>query len=252
MPPARLSIVIITLNEEKNIGRCIDSLIPVADEFIIADSFSTDNTVTLIRNKGLEVIQREWQGYSATKNHANTLATGDFILSIDADEALSPELARAIQEFKINPTADVCHVNRLTNYCGQWIRHGGWYPEFKARIFRRGMAEWRGTIHEDLVLIGQYKATMLTGDLYHYSYPTVDSHLKKVFTYARLAAERDLSSGKRYTLLGNGLLKPWFMFVRKYFFSLGLLDGYYGFVIAVISALERFLRFVYFKEITKK
>jgi glycosyltransferase involved in cell wall biosynthesis len=252
MNSVKLSVVVITFNEEKNIGRCIDSMIQVADEFIILDSFSTDSTVRIIRDKGLDVIQHEWQGFSNSKNAANARATGDFILSIDADEELSPDLIRSIQQFKADPPAEVCELNRLTNYCGQWIRHSGWYPEFKIRIFRRGVAEWRGDIHEELVFTKDYTTMRLNGDLLHYSYPTVDSHLKKVFSYAQLAAQRDFASGKRYTVLGNGLVKPWFMFVRKYFFKLGLLDGYYGFVIAMISAFERFMRFVYYRQIAKK
>src|SRR5688500_12359951 len=117
MNSIRLSTVIITFNEEKNIGRAIDSLIPVTDEFIIVDSFSKDKTTDIIKQKGLTVLQSDWQGYSNTKNFANARATGDYILSVDADEELSAELIKAILEFKKNPSADACSVNRLTNFC---------------------------------------------------------------------------------------------------------------------------------------
>jgi glycosyltransferase involved in cell wall biosynthesis len=252
MPKIKLSAVIITLNEEKNIGRCIDSLMPVADEFIIIDSFSTDKTIDIIKSKGLTTTQRKWEGYSDTKNFANSLCTGDFILSIDADEELSPQLIQSIRAFKQDPTADVLEVNRLTNYCGQWIRHSGWYPEYKTRIFRKGLATWKGSIHEELIFTQPPTSEKLKGDLLHYSYPTIESHFKKVFQYAKLAAEKNRATGKSNNLFIHGLLKPWFMFVRKYFLKLGFLDGFYGFVIAVVSAVERFLRYVYFRQITKK
>jgi glycosyltransferase involved in cell wall biosynthesis len=252
MPAIKLSAVIITLNEEKNIGRCVDSLLPVVEEFVVLDSFSTDQTISILHEKGIKAVQRKWAGYSNAKNFANTLVTGDFILSIDADEELSPELKQSILEFKQNPRAEVCILNRLTNYCGQWIRHSGWYPEYKVRIFKKNAAEWKGEIHEEIVFQKVSSPVTLTGDLYHYSYPTVESHLNKISKYAYLAAQRDLDSGKRYTLLSHALIKPWFMFMRKFFFQQGFRDGFYGFVIAVISAFERFMRFVHFRQIQKK
>jgi glycosyltransferase involved in cell wall biosynthesis len=251
MPVIKFSAVIITWNEETNIGRCVDSLLPVVDEFIILDSFSTDQTLRILEEKGIKTVQRKWAGYSNAKNFANSLATGDFILSIDADEELSPQLRQSILAFKQNPPGEIGILNRLTNYCGQWIRHSGWYPEHKIRIFKKGSAEWQGDIHEDIILQKQTQPTILTGDLYHYSYPTVESHLNKISRYAFLAAKRDFEHGKRYTFLSHALIKPWFMFVRKYFFQQGFRDGFYGFVIAVISAFERFMRFVHFRQILK-
>jgi glycosyltransferase involved in cell wall biosynthesis len=252
MSPIKLSAVIITYNEEANIGRCIDSLLPVVDEFIILDSFSKDRTIEIIREKSLPIHQRAWAGYSDTKNYANTLVTGDFILSIDADEELSPELQNSIANFKRNPDVDLCELSRLTNYCGKWIRHSGWYPEFKYRIFKRGLTQWKGTIHEELIYPANSSKKKLSGNLNHYSYPTVESHIRKMFVYATLAAEKDLLAGKRYTLLLHGLAKPAFMFVKKYFLQLGLLDGFYGFVIAINSSFERFLRYLKFLELKNK
>jgi glycosyltransferase involved in cell wall biosynthesis len=251
MPAIKISAVIITLNEEKNIARCIDSLLPAVDEVVVLDSFSTDQTLHILHEKGIKAVQRKWAGYSNTKNFANTLVTGDFILSIDADEELSPELRQSILEFKQKPGAEICILNRLTNYCGQWIRHSGWYPEYKIRIFKKGAAKWQGEIHEDLIFQKDTPSQILKGDLYHYSYPTVESHLNKISRYAYLAAQRDVDSGKHYTLLTHALIKPWFMFVRKFFFQQGFRDGFYGFVIAVISAFERFMRFVHFRQIQK-
>lgn len=251
MSHVKLSAVIITFNEEKNIGRCLDSLLSIADEYIVIDAFSTDQTINIIQARGIRPLQQEWLGYSATKNFANSLANGDFILSIDADEELSPELIRSIQEFKKNPVAAACQINRLTNYCGQWIRHSGWYPEYKIRIFRKGEAEWRGTVHEDLLFNTSCRPVRLKGNLFHYSFPTLESHVKKMISYSALAAEKDYTKGKKYNLLVHGLVKPWFAFMRTYFFQAGFLDGFYGFVIAISTGYERFLRYAKFRSLKK-
>jgi glycosyltransferase involved in cell wall biosynthesis len=251
MNPIRLSAVIITFNEEKNIGRCIDSLRPVIDEFIIVDSFSTDKTLAILKEKGIHPVQRAWEGFSGTKNFANALATGDFILSIDADEALSPELIKSVDDFKKKPVADACEITRLTNYCGQWIRHSGWYPEYKTRIFKKGLVEWQGTVHEELHAAAPYSQVKLKGNLLHYSFPTLGSHFSKILTYSSLAAEKDIEKGKKYFLLTHALIKPWFAFIRKYFLQLGFLDGFYGLVIAVSTAYERFLRYARYRELKK-
>lgn len=251
MKPVTLSAVIITGNEERNIGRCIDSLLPVVDEFVILDSFSTDGTVAVIHEKGLKCHRRQWEGYSDSKNYANNIARSEYILSIDADEALSPELQQSILAFKQRP-ADACELNRLTNYCGKWIRYSGWYPEYKLRIFRKGSAVWTGDVHEKLVFNETVDVVRLKGDLLHYSYPTVESHLRKIPGYASLAVKQDLEKGKRYYFLTHAVMKPGFMFIKKYFLKLGFMDGVYGFIIAGISAFERFIRYVKYLELTKK
>lgn len=252
MTSLRLTAVIITHNEELNIGRCIESLKPVVDEFVIIDSHSTDNTQRIIESHGIPLVSRQWEGYSATKNYGNSLAQGEYILSIDADEVLSGELQKSILAFKTNGSFDSAEVIRLTNYCGQWIRHSGWYPEHKVRIFRKGAAAWQGAIHEELIFKTTPTKTVLKGDLLHYSYPTVESHFRKIFSYAKLAAEKQVAARKSQNLVVHGLMKPWFMFVRKYFFQLGILDGFYGFVIAVISSVERFMRYIYYRQLKKQ
>ena len=243
----KLSAVIITFNEEKNIGRCIDSLLPVVDEIIILDSYSKDKTLEIITGKGLNCYQREWTDYSDAKNFANAKATGDYILSIDADEELSPALQQSIRQLKVGNPAKAYMVNRLTNYCGQWIYHCGWYPEYKLRIFKREGTHWKGAVHEDLVFASEPEIEKLKGDLYHYSYPTVDSHVKKVMQYARLTAENRYKKGKRYNLLWHGIFKPWVIFFKKYILQLGILDGYYGFVISVLTSFFHFLRYINYR-----
>jgi len=248
-----LSAVVITFNEEKNISRCINSLQAVCDEIIIVDSFSSDNTIVLARElPKVKAHQTPWKGYSETKNFANALASGKFILSVDADEELSAELQEAIA--RALPTLgdnETCEVNRLTNYCGRWIRHSGWYPEYKTRLFPKEGSQWHGSLHEELVRSTPRASRRLAGHLLHYSYPTVQSHLNKIDRYASLAVKKDTDAGKRYDLLTHGILKPFFVFVRKYFLQAGFLDGYYGFVIAVNSAYERFLRYAKYRELRR-
>jgi glycosyltransferase involved in cell wall biosynthesis len=253
MAKTTLSAVIITFNEERNIERCLKSIEKIADEIIIVDSFSSDKTLSLVSGvPKVKVHQREWAGFSNAKNFANDLATGDFILSIDADEELSPEVQESIAGALGTLGLDEsCEVNRLTNYCGKWIRHSGWYPEYKTRIFPRQGTKWKGTLHEELVFSNPLKTRRLKGHLLHYSYPTVDSHLSKIIAYASLAVTKDIAAGKRYTFVNHGLTRPFFVFVRKYFFQAGFLDGYYGFVIAVNSAYERFLRYARYRELRR-
>lgn len=248
----KLSAVIITFNEEKNIGRCIDSLLPVVDEIVILDSYSKDKTLEIITGKGLTYYQREWTDYSDAKNFANAKATGDYILSIDADEELSPALQQSIRQLKAGNPGNAYMVNRLTNYCGKWIRHCGWYPEYKLRIFKREGTHWKGAVHEDLVFASEPEVEKLKGDLYHYSYPTVDSHVKKVMQYARLTAENRYKKGKRYNLLWHGIFKPWIIFFKKYILQLGILDGYYGFVISVLTSFFHFLRYINYRTLKQE
>jgi glycosyltransferase involved in cell wall biosynthesis len=251
MPAFTLSAVIITYQEEKNIRRCLDSLRGLADEIIVVDSFSTDKTKEICIEQGVRFFQFPWDGFSAAKNHGNKQAIGDYILSIDADEALSDRLKQSLLREKENPHAEVYSFHRLTNYCGQWIRHGGWYPDVKIRIFKRGLAHWVGEVHEELFFSTLIKPMSIHGDLLHYSYPTVESHLLKSLTYASLIAARDFAHGKKKNVLLHGILKPSSFFVKQYVLRLGFLDGYYGFVIAVISGLEKFMRFATFRELSK-
>ncbi|RLD77314.1 MAG: glycosyltransferase family 2 protein, partial [Bacteroidetes bacterium] len=149
----KLSAVIITQNEEQNIGRCIDSLKGVADDIVVVDSGSTDNTEAICKEKGARFFYNKWEGYIEQKNFANDLAEHKYILSVDADEALSGQLRDSILEAKESLKADGYEMNRLTNYCGTWIRHGGWYPDRKLRLFHRDKFEWGGEkIHEAMVM----------------------------------------------------------------------------------------------------
>jgi glycosyltransferase involved in cell wall biosynthesis len=250
VPELKLSVVIITFNEERNILRCIESVTPIADEILVVDSVSTDATADICKSKGVRFVQTAWKGYSQTKNEANGMVSHEYVLSIDADEALSPELIRSIAEEKSRGFHGAAYqINRLTNYCGKWIKHGGWYPDWKVRLFPREGSEWTGTIHEELILSRSSGIKSLSGHLYHYSYSSVEDHVTKSLKYSALVASQDFSAGKSRALLLHGILKPWFVFFRQYFLKLGFLDGYYGFVIAVISAFEKFMRYVQFRKL---
>lgn len=233
-----ISAVIITLNEERNIGRCLASVKDLVDEMIVVDARSKDRTVAICESFGARVIQRPWEGYSKSKNWANQQASSDYVLSVDADEALSPELHRSLLNAKRAGLDGVYKFNRLTNYCGAWIRHCGWYPDCKPRLFPKNAAEWRGDfVHESLHFSSDPKITWLPGDLLHYSYYSMDDHLKRIARYATLQAQKLKAQGKRANSLRT-LLAPGWKFFYTYIVKRGFLDGRSGFVISKLSALS--------------
>lgn len=233
----KITAVVITLNEERNIGRCLESLMPVVDEVVVLDSFSTDATAEICKKHGVRWVTHEWDGYVTTKNYANTLASNDLILSIDADEALSPELASSIRNIKeANVEGKVFSMNRLMNYCGRWIRHGGWYPDTKVRIFDRRTVRWKGQkVHETLELPKGTQVVQLEGDLLHYSFYTPEEHHRQMEKFAALSAEEMVENGRRPSLASAWIHTGW-KFVRDYFFKAGFLDGRLGWTISKINA----------------
>ncbi len=234
MISSMLSAVIITLNEEKNIRRCLESIRDVVDEIIIVDSGSKDATVAICREFDAKVIATEWKGYAATKNFGNEKAAGEQILSLDADEALSPQLAASIQKVKGERSA--FYFNRLTSYCGRWIYHCGWYPDAKVRLFPKGKARWEGKfVHEKLVLDQDLKEKHLAGDLLHYSYHTVEEHRQRIESYSTLHAKAMKAEGNHPSCF-KLLFAPTFKFFKTYFLQLGLLDGKEGLLISYYSA----------------
>ncbi len=239
---SQLSVVIITFNEEKNIGRCLDSVKDIADDIVVVDSFSTDKTEAICKKYTVNFIQRKWEGYSSAKNFANLEAKHNWILSLDADEALSDELQKSIIEWKQLSFPVSARFSRLSNYCGQWIRHCGWYPDVKTRIFDRGKTNWEGEIHEKLTNINQNKTMLLNGNCFHYSYYSVDEHYKQAEKYSDIAAMDMHSTGKIifYPMI---FLKTIFKFYRNYFLKRGFLDGRYGYIICKIIAWETYLKY---------
>ena len=238
----KISAVIITKNEERNLGRCLNSLEGVADEIVIIDSFSTDKTPEIALEAGARYFTQEWLGYSATKNLANETAQYPYILSLDADEALSPELRESILQQK--DKLEGCYrFNRLTNYCGKWIRHSGWYPDTKIRLFPKGKAHWVGEfVHETLETETGLQQVHLSGDLYHYSYYQIREHIERANRYSDLAAQKIHASGKK-GLLFKCLVNAYFRFWKHFLLKRGILDGYFGFVISAIAGFEVFLKY---------
>lgn len=241
-----ISAVIITRNEESNIGRCLRSLVGLADEIIVVDSGSTDNTKEICLSFQANFLFHKWPGYGEQKNYGNDHAKCDYILSIDADEAISEELKKSILAEKSGGfTKQVYSFNRLTNYCGKWIKHGGWYPDRKPRLWKRETAHWEGNIHERLVFVNP-QVKNLNGDLLHFSYPNMETHIRRSIEYAELGARKLYDSGKQTTLF-KLLFSPAFTFFRKYFLRAGFLDGYYGFVIAKNAAFYNFYKYALLK-----
>jgi glycosyltransferase involved in cell wall biosynthesis len=246
----QLSVVIITFNEELNIKRCLESILAIADDIVVVDSFSTDKTEEICKQYNVKFIQRKWEGYSATKNFANSQAQYDWILSLDADEALSEELKKSILKIKKKAETETYKFNRLTNYCGTWIRHCGWYPDAKIRIFDRNKAKWEGKIHEQLITSGS-PAILLKGDCLHYSYYTLDQHYRQSDKFSTLSAQSLYERGKKASII-----KLWFSpavkFINDYIFKLGILDGMAGYVICKISAYTTYLKYKKLREMNKK
>jgi glycosyltransferase involved in cell wall biosynthesis len=247
-----LSVVIITFNEAKNIAKCLQAALVVADEIILFDSFSTDDTCKIAEQYGAKVFQGKWQGYSASKNLANAKASYDWILSLDADEVLSSALQEDILKLK-SKGLQTSSFKRLTNYCGAWIRHCGWYPDIKLRLFNRQQMQWQGLIHEELKSINEEKVNplLLLGDCLHYSYYSVEDHYKQTEKFSSLSAQSLYDEGVKTNLL-KCYLAPLFKFIQMYFFKLGMLDGYYGFVVCKISALATYQKYVKLKALNSK
>ena len=237
-----LSVVIITFSEERNIDRCLNSLKTVADEIVVIDSFSEDKTAEICNRYNVKFIQRKWEGYSATKNFGNKAASYDYILSIDADEALSPKLQLSIIECKEKGFSGAYAVNRLTNYCGSWIRHGGWYPDTKIRIWNKHDGEWTGEIHETIDFSIKVDVTLLKGDLHHYSFYSLEDHLLKVEKFTDIASRDLYRQGKKARLV-KLFFSPVVKFIKDYFLRLGFLDGIPGFTISRISAYATYLKY---------
>ena len=239
----KLSVTIITLNEERNIERCLKSLAGVADEIIVLDSFSSDRTEEICEQYDVIFEKRKWEGYSASKNYLNQLASHEYILSLDADESLSEELKNSILKEKNNGFSGVYSVNRLTNYCGTWIKYSGWYPDIKTRIFPKSISQWVGAyVHEELEVDGNPTPQLLIGDLFHYSYYSFIDHKERADKYSRLTAQKMNAKGKKASAL-KPYLSAFVRFVGMYFVKLGFLDGKMGFKIAQISAQSNIYKY---------
>jgi glycosyltransferase involved in cell wall biosynthesis len=245
-----LSVVIITLNEERNIARCLESIQGLAEEVVVVDSFSSDRTCEIAESYGARVVKQEFLGHIQQKNFAIDQAKGPIILSLDADEALSPQLHSSIQHVLDRFEADGYTMNRLNNYCGKWIRYSGWYPDTKLRLFKKGQGAWTGTNpHDRYALNHGLKSSWLQGDILHYSFYSTEQHDKQIESFTSIAAKAKHAKGIKSSWW-KIWLKPVAKFLRNYVLKLGFLDGYYGWVIATKSAYATYLRYRKLKELT--
>jgi glycosyltransferase involved in cell wall biosynthesis len=237
----KISATIITLNEERNIARAIES-IRCADEIVVVDSGSTDRTCQIAEQLGARVVHEPWRGYAAQKNLASQHASHDWILSVDADEAITEELEAEILALRqTEPEVAGYSMPRLTQYLGRWILHSGWYPDRKIRLFHRERAEWQGGfVHESVQANGP--AGHLQGNLQHFTCDSLSQHLRTLDGYTTLAAQ-ELRARNARVPARRLLLDPAWTFLRTYFIHRGFLDGPQGLAIAWMAALYTFLKY---------
>lgn len=242
-----LSVVVIARNEEENIGRCLASALPIAHELIVVINDTNDHTAEIARQFGAQVVESEWRGYRDQKNFAMSLASQPWILSLDADEALSPKLRTSIKSFIESPKNtryNGAEFPRANRFMGKWIRHGDWYPDRQTRLFRKGCAEWTGkSVHENLHILGKKKC--LRGDLEHYSYRNLDDQLKVLMKYTQL---QSLDQRNKKISLPNVAFRSFWKFIRGYLFRLGFLDGFAGFYIAIYGAFATTYKYARIRE----
>jgi glycosyltransferase involved in cell wall biosynthesis len=247
-----LSLAIICLNEAKNIERCIRS-VPFANEIIVLDSGSTDGTRAIAEKLGAKTYDEEWRGFRAQKQRATDLCTNDWVLSLDADEALSPESQAELQELFSSPV----ELNQFDGYefprrswnMGRWIMHGGWYPDRQLRLFHKGRAQWRGGEHVHERVYAD-KVGQLTQPILHWPFADHSEQVATNNRYSTLGAQELLRKGKRFSLF-KLVTKPWTKFIETYFIKMGCLDGLPGFIISVSAAYSVFLKFTKLWELEK-
>ena len=237
----KLSVVIITLNEERNISRCLESVKHVADEILIVDSLSTDRTKEICGIYGARFIEQKFLGYIEQKNFALKLASFDYVLSLDADEALDGKLQKEILKIKAGFIYDGYEFNRLTAYNGFWVRHCGWYPDTKLRLVKKDLALWVGNNPHDALTING-TVGKLEGDLHHYSYNSISAHIMQTNKFSTIEAAALQSKGKRASVW-KLVTRPPLQFFKDYVLRRGFLDGRYGFIICFINSLYVLLKY---------
>jgi len=247
----KLSVVIITFNEEKNIERCLKSVQSIADEIVVLDSFSTDKTKEICESFGVRFSAHKFDGHIQQKNRALALASNEWVLSLDADEAPDEELLNSIKQALENPTSEAYYFNRLTNYLGKWIRHSGWYPDQKLRLLKKSKGKWAGiNPHDKIEMLDGIKPQYLKGELLHYSYYSIEQHIDQINKFTTIGAFEAHKKGRKSNM-AIASIKSFWKFVRDYFFKLGILDGYYGFVICSLSAWATFNKYLKLRELIK-
>lgn len=243
--PLPVSVPIVTLNEEKNLPRCLASVAGLAAEIIVMDSGSADATREIAAAAGARVVHQDWLGYRDQKNAALAHCTQPWVLALDADEELSPALRAEIEAFFAMGDAEVfsgASFPRKVWFLGRWITHGDWYPDRKLRLVRREGARWGGSPEHDFLQLEKgARVKRLAADLHHFSFPDTNTYLRKIAIFSDEYLKRELAAGRRWSLLGN-LTRPLWRFFRCYVLRRGFLDGFPGLWIAAGIAFQTFVR----------
>ncbi len=247
-----LSVVIITFNEEKNIGRCIESVMTVADEVVVIDSFSNDRTVAIASAMGAKVKQSAFDGYINQKNKAINEASSHYVLLLDADEFLSGELAASILKEKENFRYKAYSMKRCNIFRGSYIRHGLWYPDRKLRLFDKRYGNCGGLNPHDIIVMKETTGVkLLNGDMYHYTFNNIEAYRRRNMEVSTVIAQSLFDAGikkSRWKII----LSPLWSFVNGYFLRLGFLEGYNGFAIATLTAQQSFLKYQKLRQLQRQ
>ena len=246
---AKISACIISFNEEKKIEDCLKSLAGIADEIIVVDSNSTDNTVAIAQKYTDRIILQDFLGFIEQKNFAVQQAENDWVLSLDCDERLSPELQDAITAIKGTiEQADAYRMPRKTFYIYRWLNHC-WYPDLKIRLFNKNTAYWGGTNPHDHIVISSSNIVQLPGDIYHYSFDSISDHIKTIDKFTEIGADELVRKNRSFNILSPFTHSIW-TFLKLYIFKRGFMDGFAGIVVSVLSAMHVFVK--YSKAIIKR
>lgn len=245
----KVSGVVITYNEEHNIGDCLESMREVVDEIIVVDSFSTDNTEAICTKLGARFIKNPFEGHIQQKNFAVEQASFDYVLSLDADERLDETLRKEISAIRERGDADGYVVSRLNNYCGKFVRYGEWNPDRKIRLWDRRKGRWAGeNPHDRVVMAEGTSVKRLRGHLLHFTYRDLSQHLQQMIKFSDISAREAFGKGKRASII-HLTLYPFFIFIRSFVLKLGFLDGYHGYLVAVNGAYYRFLKYAKLRQL---
>lgn len=247
----KISAVIITYNEEKNIARCIDSIADIVDEIVIIDSYSSDKTKEICLLKNAKLVEHPFKSHIEQKNFALSQANYDVILSLDADEYLSEELTESILKVKQNWVGHAYSMNRLSSYGGKWIRHGNWYPDRKIRLWDKNTGSWGGENPHDKVVINRdTKVIHLKGDLLHKAYLDSQDTIQKIQRYSEIFAREN--RGKKTSSTGKIIFRTFFAFIKSYVIKRGFLDGFEGLMVAMAVANHVFYKYAKLHELNSR
>ncbi len=241
----QVSVTVITKNEEQGLRASLES-VRWASEIVVVDSGSTDRTVEIAKEFAAKVLHHDFIDFASQKNYANSQASSNWILNLDADELCTPELAREIAQLPEEGPAGYW-ILRRNQFQGRWIRHCGWYPDYKLRLYRRGAGEWQGKVHESMQVGKGNPVVKLNAAIEHYTYRNFDRYLRSIHQFSRLAAGQMQENGRSAGIL-DLVFRPPAAFVKKYILQMGFLDGIPGFIISAMTAYGIFLRYAYLRE----